>query len=149
MMNYTRSFWSIRLPMTLTAVVVGASLGLAGLLMQTVLANPLASPYTLGISAAAGFGAALSIITGFSVGSLVIRHPIIGFTDGITGLPAHLLSGPTAGDDTANSGVERHCGAVLLPVVAITHVISASPEAMQQIVFWLFGSLLKANMQGC
>lgn len=54
--------------MTLTAVVVGASLGLAGLLMQTVLANPLASPYTLGISAAAGFGAALSIITGFSVG---------------------------------------------------------------------------------
>lgn len=81
-------------------------------------------------------------------GSLVIRHPIIGFTDGITGLPAHLLSGPTAGDDTANSGVERHCGAVLLPVVAITHVISASPEAMQQIVFWLFGSLLKANMQG-
>lgn len=81
-------------------------------------------------------------------GSLVIRHPIIGFTDGITGLPAHLLSGPTAGDDTANSGVERHCGAVLLPVVAITHVISASPEAIQQIVFWLFGSLLKANMQG-
>ncbi|KAA5782517.1 fecCD transport family protein [Yersinia pestis subsp. microtus bv. Caucasica] len=59
------------MPMTLTAVVVGASLGLAGLLMQTVLANPLASPYTLGISAAAGFGAALSIITGFSVGGVL------------------------------------------------------------------------------
>ena len=46
---YQVVFWSIRLPMTLTALVVGASLALAGLLMQTVLANPLASPYTLGI----------------------------------------------------------------------------------------------------
>lgn len=37
---YQVVFWSIRLPMTLTALVVGASLALAGLLMQTVLANP-------------------------------------------------------------------------------------------------------------
>lgn len=135
--------------MTLTAVVVGASLGLAGLLMQTVLANPLASPYTLGFQPRQDLVPHYRSSLASAWGSLVIRHPIIGFTDGITGLPAHLLSGPTAGDDTANSGVERHCGAVLLPVVAITHVISASPEAMQQIVFWLFGSLLKANMQGC
>ncbi|MGP2706161.1 iron chelate uptake ABC transporter family permease subunit, partial [Serratia marcescens] len=71
-------FWSIRLPMTLTALVVGASLALAGLLMQTVLANPLASPYTLGISAAAGFGAALAILTGFSLGgALALGTPLL------------------------------------------------------------------------
>ena len=62
---YQVVFWSIRLPMTLTALVVGASSALAGLLMQTVLATP-RQPVYAGISAAAGFGAALSIITGFS-----------------------------------------------------------------------------------
>ena len=42
-----------------------ASLGLAGTQMQTILANPLASPYTLGVSSAAGFGAAIAFISGF------------------------------------------------------------------------------------
>ncbi len=47
---YTLIIWSIRLPMTLTCVFVGASLALAGLQVQTITNNPLASPYTLGIS---------------------------------------------------------------------------------------------------
>lgn len=149
MMNYTRSFLVHSFADDVNRRGGGREFGFGWLVDANRTGESVSQSLYLGISAAAGFGAALSIITGFSVGSLVIRHPIIGFTDGITGLPAHLLSGPTAGDDTANSGVERHCGAVLLPVVAITHVISASPEAMQQIVFWLFGSLLKANMQGC
>jgi ABC-type Fe3+-siderophore transport system permease subunit len=51
--------WTIRLPVALTAITVGAALGLSGALMQTILNNPLASSYTLGISAGAGFGAAL------------------------------------------------------------------------------------------
>src|SRR3712207_234137 len=54
--------WNIRLPMTLMCLTVGASLGLAGTQMQTILANPLASPYTLGVSSAAGFGAAIAFI---------------------------------------------------------------------------------------
>ncbi|WP_444429622.1 iron chelate uptake ABC transporter family permease subunit [Rhodobacter capsulatus] len=56
-------FWQIRLPQAVMGGIVGASLGLAGLLMQTILANPLASPFTLGFSAAAGFGAALAILS--------------------------------------------------------------------------------------
>ena len=56
--------WSIRLPVALTALTVGAALGLSGAIMQTILNNPLASSYTLGISAAAGFGAALAILAG-------------------------------------------------------------------------------------
>ena len=59
--------WDIRMPMALMAVIVGASLAIAGAEMQTVLNNPLASPFTLGISAAAGFGAALAIVLGVSV----------------------------------------------------------------------------------
>lgn len=56
--------WQLRMPQTLTAMLVGASLGLSGLVMQTILSNPLASPYTLGFLAAAGFGAALGIMFG-------------------------------------------------------------------------------------
>jgi iron complex transport system permease protein len=59
--------WDIRMPGALMAVVVGAALSLAGALMQTILNNPLASPFTLGISAAAGFGAALGLAFGVAV----------------------------------------------------------------------------------
>lgn len=51
--------WEIRLPMTFTCLFVGASLSLAGLLIQTITNNPLASPYTLGVTAGASFGAAM------------------------------------------------------------------------------------------
>ncbi|MET0358385.1 MAG: iron chelate uptake ABC transporter family permease subunit, partial [Pararhizobium sp.] len=57
--------WELRMPMTLMALVTGIALSLSGLLMQTILDNPLAEPFTLGVSSAAGFGAALSL--GFSV----------------------------------------------------------------------------------
>lgn len=59
--------WEIRLPMTFTCLFVGASLSLAGLLIQTITNNPLASPYTLGVTAGASFGAAMAITTGFAV----------------------------------------------------------------------------------
>lgn len=53
---------SIRLPRALGALLVGMLLGLSGVAMQGILHNPLASPFTLGISQAAGFGAAFAII---------------------------------------------------------------------------------------
>ena len=56
--------WSMRLPVALMALVVGIALGTSGSVMQTILHNPLASPYTLGVGAAAGFGASLAIIMG-------------------------------------------------------------------------------------
>ncbi len=59
--------WEIRLPMTLTCLFVGASLSLAGLLIQTITNNPLASPYTLGVTAGSSFGAAIAITMSFTV----------------------------------------------------------------------------------
>ena len=56
----------LRTPPALMAVVAGAALALAGAQMQTILDNPLAEPYTLGVSAAAGCGAAIVIATGIS-----------------------------------------------------------------------------------
>ena len=52
----------IRLPRVLTAMMVGTALGLAGLQMQTVFRNPLASPFTLGVSSGASLGVALVIL---------------------------------------------------------------------------------------
>lgn len=54
--------WNIRMPQALTAVVGGAGLAAAGAMMQSILRNPLGSPFTLGISHAAAFGAALSVM---------------------------------------------------------------------------------------
>lgn len=59
--------WSLRLPMTLTALFVGTALAMAGLQIQNITQNALASPSTLGITSAASFGAALAISLGLSV----------------------------------------------------------------------------------
>ena len=59
--------WDVRLPYAVMAVLVGASLGLAGGEMQTALNNPLASPFTLGVSAAAAVGASAAVVSGFTL----------------------------------------------------------------------------------
>src|SRR5690606_13755213 len=59
--------WQVRLPQALIALLVGAALSLGGAEMQTILNNPMASPFTLGMSSAATFGAALAIVLGAGV----------------------------------------------------------------------------------
>jgi iron complex transport system permease protein len=54
--------WDLRLRVILAAVIAGAALGLSGAVMQTILRNPMASPFTLGVSNAAAFGAAFAIL---------------------------------------------------------------------------------------
>lgn len=68
--NYTLIVWQMRLPMTLTCVGVGGCLAISGLQVQTITNNPLSSPYTLGISSGASFGAAIAIVCGISVFNL-------------------------------------------------------------------------------
>ncbi|MBW2103693.1 MAG: iron ABC transporter permease [Deltaproteobacteria bacterium] len=62
--------WDVRLPRVLTAAVVGTGLSLAGVVFQGILLNPLADPYTLGISAGAAFGASIALL--LDIGSLGI-----------------------------------------------------------------------------
>lgn len=66
---HNRIIWNIRMPRVMAAIIAGAGLALSGLIMQTCLNNPMASPSTLGVSNAAVFGANLSIIA-FSGGFL-------------------------------------------------------------------------------
>jgi iron complex transport system permease protein len=63
---------NFRMPKALTAILVGATLGVSGLQMQTLFRNPLAGPSILGITAGAGLGVAIAIFLGVSLGSVFI-----------------------------------------------------------------------------
>jgi iron complex transport system permease protein len=139
--------WDIRLPIALMAVVVGAALSLAGALMQTVLNNPLASPFTLGLSAAASFGAALSLAFGVTVLPIAADYvlPVNAFVMAmLTALVIHVLSlrrGVTA-ETIVLLGI-----ALVFTFNALLALVQyfASEQAVAAIVFWTMGSLTKAT----
>ena len=138
--------WSIRLPITLMAVLVGAALGVAGVAMQTILGNPLASPYTLGFSAAAGFGAAVAILTGVTLP--VFPWLTIPFAAFVAASAASALVYGFARVKGMSAEVMVLAGiATLFLFQSLQSMVQylASPEVLQSIVFWLFGSLLKAS----
>ncbi len=61
--------WQYRIPRTLLAVLAGATLAIAGTVMQSIMKNPLADPYTTGVSSGAVFGVAVATVLGFKTGS--------------------------------------------------------------------------------
>ncbi|QDV49861.1 Hemin transport system permease protein HmuU [Gimesia fumaroli] len=139
--------WKLRAPVAVMALVVGGALGAAGAEMQTILNNPLASPYTLGISAAAGFGAALAIA--FGAGALpfatAVAVPASAFLWTLLCSFAILLVGRMK-----NGAIESIilCGVAMLFLfnsgVAFLQY-AASEDTLQAIVFWIFGSLQGAT----
>ena len=137
---------AIRLPSACLAVLAGICLALSGVIMQTILNNPLASSYTLGISAGAGFGAALVILAGSLIAvpeSYAVPLAAFAF--------AGLASGSVYAIGRARGATPEIlvlAGIAMLflfqALLALVQFI-ASPEALQAIVFWLFGSLQKAS----
>ncbi|MCL2571869.1 MAG: iron ABC transporter permease [Defluviitaleaceae bacterium] len=76
--------WHQRLPRTLLAFIAGAALSVSGAIMQSVLRNPLASSYTLGVSSGASLGASLVILMGVTLPFLsALTLPILGFSFGL------------------------------------------------------------------
>ena len=86
-----RILWNIRIPRVLAAIVAGAGLSAAGLVMQTNLNNPMASPSTLGVSNAAVFGANLSIIA-FAGGFLSTGNNLSSYTAGMNPYATSLMA---------------------------------------------------------
>ncbi len=62
--------WNFRVPRALFAIIAGAALSIGGVVMQSVMKNPLADPYTTGVSSGALFGVAIAMILGFSLGGV-------------------------------------------------------------------------------
>ena len=140
--------WQIRMPVAIMAILVGSSLGVAGAEMQTILDNPLASPYTLGISSAASFGAALGIIMEGKSIFPVSENFIVPVNAFIFSMIACFFVYSIAKLKSGASSV------IVLAGVAINLLFnslvsflqySAADTQLSSIVFWMFGSLQSAT----
>lgn len=139
--------WDLRLPIALMAVMVGAMLGVAGAEMQTILNNPLADPFTLGLSSAASFGAAVAIVLQWSlipgVGGLFVT--VNAFVMALTtalGLYAFTRIRGVSPEAMILVGI-----AMLFTFNALLAFLQygASEFQLAQIIFWQLGSLSKAT----
>jgi len=132
---------NLRLPIALMAIFVGGALGMGGAEMQTLLNNSMASPYTLGMAAAAGFGAALMLYTGSLGIDSNLAVPIGAFV--FCMISACFLFA-LASVRHIGSGQLILAGIALLflfqSLLSLVQFVS-SPELSQKILFWLFGSL--------
>lgn len=143
--------FTLRLPRVLMAIITGISLAGAGAVMQGILRNPLVSPYTLGLSSGAAFGAGLAIVLGvslFGVGFLAFGKYLVVINAFIFGLLTMLLV----------YGIARLKGmapeTLILAGVAIGYLFSAMVSGLKyisdegqlhEIVFWLMGGLWAAD----
>ncbi|WP_454190035.1 FecCD family ABC transporter permease [Paenibacillus sp. Marseille-Q7038] len=132
----------VRLPRVLLGILVGAALAIAGAGFQGVLRNPLADPYTLGVSAGASVGAAVMIYFGLQyawLGEWML--PMVAFTTGVITLWGVLMLAREGGKIPTNnlilSGVVMNAflGAV------VSFLTAMSKDTVNQILFWTMGSL--------
>ncbi|MCK9175705.1 MAG: iron ABC transporter permease [Desulforhopalus sp.] len=148
--------WNIRLPQALSAMVAGAGLALSGAVMQSILRNPLGSPFTLGIAHAAAFGAALGvmvlgggIMTSNSMGAVQITNPYL------TTITAFFFSITTAAVIVAIARMRGTTPEVMvLTGVALGSFFTAATMLLQffandvqlaAMVFWTFGDTARAS----
>ena len=141
-------FFALRLPRILMAVIGGIGFAVSGSAMQGIMRNPLVSPFTIGISSAAGFGASLGI---------VLNMGVIGNANWIVIVNAFLFAVLAA---FLVYGIARfrgiHPETLILAGIAIMYFFSASTSLLQYIasdsqlkgvVHWMFGNLAIANYQ--
>nr|WP_024910956.1 iron ABC transporter permease [Chania multitudinisentens] len=141
--------WDIRLPYALMAVVVGMALGLAGAEMQTILNNPLASPFTLGVSSAAAFGAALAIVLGVGIPGISAQWFISANAFVFALLAALLLDLVARWMRVSVAGVVLFGIALVFTFNALVSMMQfiASEDTLQGLVFWTMGSLARASWE--
>ena len=142
--SYPFVIMEVRLPRIITAVLVGGGLAVAGCIFQSLLQNPLADPYTLGISSGAAFGASIAIlllIVGISLpGAIII--PTFAFGGALlTLLAVFTLAAPS---------VRLSSNSLILSGIIISAILSAgislikflADEQVNAIIFWLMGSFI-------
>ncbi|WP_373838686.1 FecCD family ABC transporter permease [Methanospirillum sp.] len=140
-----------RLPRVLLAILTGISLAIAGCVMQALLRNPLVSPFTLGLSSAASFGAAMAIVFGASLLPFIPPE----FQNGIIILCAFLLGWLSI---LLIYGISRMKGSssatLILAGVVIGYIFTAgvmilkyltNDEKLREITLWLMGGMWGAN----
>ena len=139
--------WQIRLPYAVMALLVGAALGLSGAEVQTILNNPLASPYTLGVSAAAAFGASLAIVLNITIPGVAQAWVISANAFAFALLSAFLLDTVARWRGMSTAGVVLMGISLVFSFHALVALMQfiASADALQGLIFWTLGSLARAD----
>jgi len=135
--------WNIRMPRVVLAGLVGAALAIAGAAFQGLLKNPLADPYTLGVSSGASVGAVMTLFFGISVpflgnytlpvmsmlGALLTMFAVMSF--------AKLVDRSMKMETVILTGIifSSFLGSVISLMIALTG------EELRQIIGWLLGSV--------
>lgn len=140
--SYIGMVLDMRLPRVLLAFFTGAALAMGGTVMQSVLQNPLASPFGLGVSSGAGLGAALVIVLGLAVGgtgTLLLPAVSLGFALGTVFLVVLVAARL---DRTMSNVTIVLVGMVLsLFCNAVMNLLaSSSPTTAERIQLWQLGS---------
>jgi len=134
--------WLLRLPRVLLAFLVGGSLAVSGAVCQSILRNPLASPYILGVSSGASLGAGIIIISGITIPLLkFITLPLTGFVFGL--LTVFLVAAFSSRiDKSMSNNTIILCGMVFsLFLNALLTLLSAIfSDDLKRITLWQMGS---------
>lgn len=141
--------WGERLPEAVAALLVGAALGIAGAEMQTILDNPLAEPYTLGISMSSAFGASLTIA--FGIGSATFGGYASMVCAFVCAMAACAVIYGIARNRRSSRVTIILAGVALLflfqSLVQLIQSVSSQQQA-NSITFWMFGSLSRVDWDG-
>ena len=141
--------WSIRFPRAVMAFLIGAALAASGTVMQSVLRNPLASSYTLGVSSGASLLAAIVIVTGFTlpvIGQYTL--PLFGFLGGLGTVFLAMALSMRFSRSLENQTIILVGMVLSLFVNALLTLITAlSADRLSQLVYWQMGSLSGQSWQ--
>jgi iron complex transport system permease protein len=136
--------FDVRLPRILTCAGVGAALSISGVLFQGILLNPLADPYTLGVSAGAAFGACIAIL--LNLGATFVSVPAFAFTGACTTLFFVVFLSHSSASKGSLNGLSSNN--LILSGIIVAAILSAgisflkfiANEQVSVIIFWLMGS---------
>ena len=138
-----KTVMNLRMPRILLAALAGAGLAVSGCAFQSLFANPLATPDTLGVASGASFGAALGILMGFSLIGIQIMALLTG------GLAVTLTWLAGSGRDRGGlsyivlSGIMM--GSLFSALVSLVKYVADEESQLPAITYWLMGGLDKAN----
>jgi iron complex transport system permease protein len=129
----------LRLPRTVLAMVVGASLGISGAAMQGYLRNPLADPALFGISSGAALGATLSLFFGFTSSPFIL--PAFALAGGVASMLSLAMLSGRSGSLITFALAGMILASITLALTSLVVSLSPTPYVAAQIVMWLMGAL--------
>jgi iron complex transport system permease protein len=144
---------NLRLPKTITAILVGSSLALSGLLMQTLFRNPLAGPFVLGISSGASLGVAVLILSAGMFGGTIaglassnLSLVLAASAGAFLVLLAVLMAASKVRNTMSILIIGLMFGSFTSAIISVLAYFS-SAEQLQQFMFWSYGSLGNLSWQ--